>query len=58
MVRHVPQPWRGLIDVGVVLGLLWGLCAVLVFSVHVARGLPFHYPADLPGEDRPAPPAS
>ena len=28
-VRHVSQPWRGIIDLGVVLGLGWGLAATL-----------------------------
>ena len=28
-VRHVPQPWRGIIDAGVVVGLLIGLLSLL-----------------------------
>jgi len=40
--------WRGIIDVGVVLGLLWGCIAILVFSARVLLGLPFDYPPDLP----------
>lgn len=31
-VRHVPQPWRGIIDAGVVVGLAWGLISMLVYS--------------------------
>lgn len=27
----VPQPWRGIIDAGVVVGLLWGVSSLLVF---------------------------
>lgn len=30
-VRHVPQPWRGIIDTGVVVGLVWGIVAIVVF---------------------------
>lgn len=33
LVRHVPQPWRGIIDAGVVVGLAWGLLTVLLESV-------------------------
>jgi len=28
VVRHVPQPWRGIIDTGVILGLTYGLLSV------------------------------
>jgi hypothetical protein len=30
-VRHLPQPWRGIIDVGVVAGLLWGTLSIAWF---------------------------
>lgn len=30
-IRMLPQPWRGIIDVGVVLGLGWGLASVYYF---------------------------
>lgn len=29
LVRRMPQPWRGIIDGGVVAGLFWGLVALL-----------------------------
>lgn len=29
-VRLLPQPWRGILDAGVVVGLSWGLCATLL----------------------------
>lgn len=35
-VRHVDQPWRGLIDLGVVVGLAWGLVALLIFAARAA----------------------
>ena len=31
-VRQLPQPWRGIIDAGVLLGLGWGLLSIWVFS--------------------------
>lgn len=33
LVRLLAQPWRGLIDAGILLGLSWGLITILVFSV-------------------------
>ena len=35
MMRFVPQPWRGLLDVGVVLGLSYGLISYYCFLVKV-----------------------
>ncbi len=37
VVKQVSQPWRGIVDLGVVLGLGWGLVAVLGQAVVVAR---------------------
>lgn len=36
LYRQLPQPWRGILDAGVVLGLAWGLVATLS---HVLRAL-------------------
>ena len=30
-VRQLPQPWHGLVDVGVAAGLMWGLVTLAVF---------------------------
>ncbi|MDJ0655026.1 MAG: hypothetical protein QNJ40_12770 [Xanthomonadales bacterium] len=37
--RYIPQPWRGVLDAGVVVGLLWGL---LVSWREVVRHWPNH----------------
>ena len=29
--QYIPQPWRGVLDLGVVLGLSWGILATLFF---------------------------
>jgi hypothetical protein len=47
-VRLLPQPWRGIIDAGVVVGLVWGLVSVLIFSVLAWTSDQFHYSPDLP----------
>ncbi|WP_305042563.1 hypothetical protein [Geoalkalibacter sp.] len=33
LVRLLPQPWRGIIDLGVVVGLGWGLISLWIFSL-------------------------
>ncbi len=43
-VRMLAQPWRGLVDAGVVVGLAWGVIAIIAFGVRALRG------RDIPGE--------
>jgi len=43
LVRLVSQPWRGIIDAGVVLGLVWGIVSLLVFSVQAFTEEHFPY---------------
>ena len=43
IVSYCPQPWRGIIDLGVVLGLSWGLISFWIFT---ARKLAKKDPAD------------
>lgn len=31
LLRHVPQPWRGIVDGGVVIALAWGALAIIGF---------------------------
>ncbi len=38
LVRRTPQPWRGIIDGGVVVGLTWGTLASLWFLAAAALG--------------------
>lgn len=33
LLRHVPQPWRGIVDGGVVVALVWGAVAIVVYFV-------------------------
>lgn len=52
-VRALSQPWRGIIDGGVVVGLGWGLLSVLWYFVRALFGHPPDVSPDLP-ESRPA----
>lgn len=44
LVSLLPQPWRGVVDMGVVVGLLWGIFSLSAFSVFAFSGR--HYPYD------------
>lgn len=38
LMRWVPQPWRGIVDGGVVVGLAWGVLAIFAYLVRAALG--------------------
>lgn len=50
LVSQLDQPWRGIIDTGVVFGLLWGVVATLIFSLQAFTVKEFPYSAELPDE--------
>ena len=47
-VRQLAQPWRGIIDAGVAVGLGWGLLAIGYFIVRAQRGHAMPVPPDVP----------
>jgi hypothetical protein len=47
-VRLMPHPWRGMVDVGVVVGLSWGMVAILVYAWIACTKPDWDYPPDLP----------
>lgn len=47
-VRFVPQPWRGIVDGGVVVGLAWGLGAIIICFALALAGRPVPADPDLP----------
>lgn len=48
LARLMPQPWRGILDAGVVIGLAWGLISVLVCLYQVLKQPPPIEVAELP----------
>ena len=54
VVRLLPQPWRGIVDLGVVVGLTWGTLALLGHAAHTLWTGRTAASAELPGApDRP-----
>lgn len=51
LVSLLPQPWHGIVDMGVVAGLLYGVTAILVFALKVVAGRPLDWPTDVPGSE-------
>lgn len=48
VVRRLDQPYRGIVDAGVVVGLLWGAIALVLFLLRGARGKQLPVPPDVP----------
>ncbi|NTW59037.1 MAG: hypothetical protein HGB21_11605 [Nitrospirae bacterium] len=51
MVGFVSQPWRGIIDAGVVLGLGWGIISLIIFSIQAFGAGEFGYSPEVPTKD-------
>jgi hypothetical protein len=49
LVRKLPTPWRSIVDIGVVAGLVWGLVSLLGTFVRALRGDVPAFRLDLPG---------
>jgi hypothetical protein len=48
-VSRLAQPWRGIVDAGVVIALAWGLLALAWFTVRALAGHPMPVAPDVPG---------
>jgi len=48
IVRTLPQPWRGIVDLGVVLGLAYGLLWIGVFAIQCFSGASFNVDPETP----------
>lgn len=49
LLRITPQPWRGIIDGGVVVALAWGMLAMIVMAAQALAGSPPQAKLNLPG---------
>jgi hypothetical protein len=47
-VHWLPQPWRGIVDMGVVSGLIYGVLAMWVYAIRVLTGRALSHPIDVP----------
>lgn len=50
LVRFLAQPWRGIIDFGVVVGLFWGVVSLLMISIQALGRESFPFSPDIPEE--------
>ncbi len=48
LVRFIAQPWRGIIDAGVVVGLVWGIVSLSFFSYRALLSHEFPYLPEVP----------
>jgi hypothetical protein len=48
LVSFCPQPWRGIIDCGVVVGLMWGMISLGCFAWKALRDADFDYSPETP----------
>ena len=46
--QQLPQPWRGILDAGVVVGLTWGIISIVAFSWKLALGEPIDVDPEVP----------
>ncbi|MBD3817020.1 MAG: hypothetical protein IE913_11365, partial [Halothiobacillus sp.] len=47
-VHWLPQPWRGIVDMGVVSGLIYGIGAMWVYAIQALIGHEINHPTDVP----------
>ena len=48
LVRLLGDPWRGIVDIGVVVGLSWGLLSLLAMSARAFGSDGFAHPPEVP----------
>jgi hypothetical protein len=49
-VHRLPQPWRGIVDAGVVIGLAWGVVSLLWFAARAFAGRACDCSPEVPGQ--------
>lgn len=48
LIRFLPQPWRGIIDAGVVVGLSWGVVSLTIFCIRAFTSKTFDHSPEIP----------
>ena len=48
LMELIPNPWRGIIDLGVVVGLSWGVISLILFSVKALMAKSFPHSPETP----------
>ena len=48
LVHQLAQPWRGIVDAGVVLGLCWGMVSLILFTLKAFFGNGFRHSPETP----------
>ena len=48
LVEFIPMPWRAILDLGVVVGLGWGLTSMIIFTIQAFIKSDFDFPAGVP----------
>ncbi len=48
VIRLLDQPWRGIADAGVVVGLTWGVVSLLIFTTLAFTSADFDYSPEVP----------
>lgn len=48
LVHQLEQPWRGIVDLGVVTGLVWGLTSLFLFTLQAFFGPRFEHSPEMP----------
>jgi hypothetical protein len=51
LVSQLPQPWRGIVDAGVVVGLVWGMTSVVCHLISQVYGFSRNVDPELPEAD-------
>lgn len=46
--NQISQPWRGILDAGVVVGLSWGVVSIVVYFVRAMSSSEFEFSAEVP----------
>ena len=46
-VKKITQPWKGIIDAGVVIGLIWGILSIAFYSYQAFTKDDFDYPPEI-----------